>query len=177
MSIFVIGPFLVSLLTLFFGTFAFFINKKAKLNRLFYLLCISVFVWSFGYAQMYNTKNNYPLALFWARIGYVGVVFIPVFTYHYIVTFLSLKRRQITILSTYLLGVCFLFISRTDLFLNSGFHYFWGYYPKAGPLYIFFVMFFALVFLRVSILLYSAIRHMKKSSQFIQINKIKYVLL
>ncbi len=177
MSLFAVGPFTVSLLTLIFGIFVFLRNKEAKLNRLFCLVCLSVFIWASGYSQMYNTKNNYQLALFWARIGYVGVVFIPVFTYHYIVTFLELRRKASTIPFMYFLGICFLFISRTDLFLHSGYTYFWGYYPKAGPLYIFFVLFFAWIFLRVVALLYFGLRHSKKSSLYVQVNKIKYVLL
>jgi len=176
MSLFAIGPLVVSLLTLCFGIFVYFINKKAKLNRIFCLLCMSVFIWAFGYSQMYNTRNNYLLALFWVRVGYVGVVFIPVFTYHFIATFLELKRNPFVLRFIYLLGISFLFISRTNLFLHGGYTYFWGYYPTAGPLYIFFVLFFAWIFVRVIILLYYTLKQTKLSSLPMQRNRIKYVL-
>lgn len=173
---FAIGPFIVSLLCLSFGFFVLFRNKKRRLNRLFFSLCFSVFIWAFGYSLMYNTKDSYPQALFWARLGYLGVVFIPVFTYHYIITFLDLKRSPLLIISVYLLGVIFLLVSRTNLFLHSGFTYFWGYYPKAGPLYIYFVLFFALIFIRVVTLLFFALKSKKPTLPAVQINRIKYVL-
>lgn len=176
MNVFAIGPFIVSFITLSFGILAYIKNKKIRLNQLFFLLCISVFLWSFAYSRMYDTTNNPSLALLWARLGYIGVVFIPAFTYHYIITFLGLNRTKVTVPFVYFLAFSFLFISRTNLFLHSGYHYFWGYYPKAGPLYIFFVLFFSWIFIRVVTLLYFGLRFHKANSQHIQVNKIRYVL-
>lgn len=177
MNLYAIGPFGTSVLALFSGIFVYFKNRRAKLNRLFCLLCISVFIWAFGYSQMYNTKSNDSLALFWSRLGYCGVVFIPVFTWHYIVTFLNLKRRRLTTFIIYLIGFLFLIISRTDLFLYAMHSsYFWGYYPKAGPLYIYFVLFFTWIFIRAPYLLFHSFRLNKNESIPVQVNRIKYLL-
>jgi signal transduction histidine kinase len=178
MHIYSIGPFSVSVMTMLFGIIVFLMAPKVKLNRLFCLLCMSVFVWAFGYAQMYNTKNNDDLSLFWARFGYCGVVFIPVFTWHYIKIFLGLKRRKLTSCFVYFIGITFFFISRTPLFLNGMYTaYFWGPYPKAGPLYIYFALFFSWIFIRVVFLLYSDLRQKKKELLPIQVNRIKYLLV
>ncbi|MEI8176514.1 MAG: ATP-binding protein [Candidatus Omnitrophota bacterium] len=176
MNLYAIGPLIVSFITLSFGILAYSRNRAAKLNRLFFALCISVFIWSFAYSRMYDTKNDFTLALFWARIGYIGVVFIPAFTYHYIITFLGFTRRKLTIYSVYLLAILFLIISRTDLFLHDGYNFFWGYYPKAGVFYIFFVLFFSMVFLRSVILLFFSLKFREANAQHIQVNRIKYVL-
>lgn len=126
---------------------------------------------------MYNIKDNYRLALLWARAGYIGVVFIPVLTYHYIITFLKLKRRRRTIFLIYLCGIIFFFISRTNLFLYSGYTYFWGYYPKAGPLYAFFVLFFICTFVKVMFLLFLKLKDKKFASSSSEVNRVGYVLL
>ncbi|MCX5697474.1 MAG: ATP-binding protein [Candidatus Omnitrophica bacterium] len=177
MSLFSIGPLVVSFLTLFFGVFVYLKNKDLKLNRLFCLLCVCVFIWAFGYSQMYNTKDNALFALSWARLGYCGVIFIPVLVWHYTVTFLELRRRKFTKFCVYLISFFFLSISQTDFFLHSMFsNYFWGYYPKAGPLYIYFVLFFACIFVRMVFLLYKALRLNKQNLLPAQVNRIKYLL-
>ncbi len=177
MSVFVIGPFVVSWLTLFFGVFVYLKNRKAKLNKVFSLICLSVFIWAFGYSQMYNTKSGDAAALFWARFGYSGAVFIPVFVWHYIMIFLGVKVKKWIMFGAYLLGVLFFIISRTDLFLYSMQRsYFWGYYPKAGPIYIFFVLFFALVFISAVAVLYYHLKFKKIGLSSNDVNRIKYLL-
>ena len=177
MNVYAIGPLLVAVSTLAFGLFTFLSNPKAKLNRLFFGICASVFVWAFGYSQMYRTVNNDALALSWARIGYIGVPFVPVFVYHFIVTFLELRRSLFTIGLTYACGVAFLVIGHTNLFLNGMYHnYFWGYYPKAGPLYIAFVLFFALIFTRIILLLYQVLRHHQAARLPVKAEQVKYML-
>lgn len=178
MGLYAVGPLLVAVVTLGFGLFVFISNPKAKRNLLFFGLCVSVFFWAFGYSQMYNAVGHDARALTWARFGYIGVPFIPVFVYHFIITLLELKPSRLAIYVVYSLGVVFLIISRTDFFLRGMYnHYFWGSYPKAGPLYITFVAFFAWMFVRMVLLLYGELRSRSAGGASLDTERIKYVLL
>ncbi|MFA5147083.1 MAG: ATP-binding protein [Candidatus Omnitrophota bacterium] len=136
------------------GVFVFLHNKKAALNRVFALMCFSIFIWLGSYTIAFSVRSK-ELALFWARFSYIGVIFIPITVHHISVLFLNaldtVNKKLIFV--SYILGFLFLIISRTPLFFNDVYSYFWGYYPKAEILYIPFLAFFVFFYGRGLLLL------------------------
>jgi len=171
MNTYAIPPLIADVLLIGIGLFVFFKNKSSKLNIIFSLFSFSMAGWLFGYTNMYLSKDAVA-ALKWARIGFLGIIFIPIFAYHFIISFLNLKRK-IVLPVIYLLAIPSLFLSQTDYIYSGIKEHFWGYYPTAGKIYIFFLLMFAILFTRGVLLLLS---RLKKESG-IRREQIKYVCL
>ena len=92
MNPYAIPPLIIDVIITVIGLFVFLKNRTAKLNIVFSLFCFSMTIWLFGYTNMYLSKES-TVALKWARMGFLGIIFIPVFAYHFIITFLGLKRK------------------------------------------------------------------------------------
>ena len=175
MNPYAVPPFITSLIILSVGLFVLYKNKKSKINKTFALFCFSMAWWLLAYTGVYLSGNEIQ-ALFWARIGFIGVIFIPILTYHFVVSFLNLDRQKILVWM-YLSGLPSLMFSQSSYIYESVKPHFWGYYPSAGSLYIFFVIMFSGVFLRVIWLLYKAMNEKRQSGETIQAEQIKYVFL
>jgi diguanylate cyclase (GGDEF)-like protein/PAS domain S-box-containing protein len=116
------------------------------LARRFLLLNTVAAIWLFSFALMYWSANE-PTALFWARMAYLGIPFIPVALYHFTLTlFGKLAGRSVQITAAWAVGSIFsvAFIA-TDWFLPGLYLYDWGYYTRYGVATIPFLMFFFFV--------------------------------
>ncbi|MBU1871472.1 MAG: GAF domain-containing protein, partial [Candidatus Omnitrophica bacterium] len=174
MSLYAIFPFISGIVFLIFGIFILSKNTKSKLNLYYFLTCLSAFIWIICYSFVYASQNEVSALLF-ARLGYIGVVFIPTFLYNFIITFLRLKRSKAIIYSTFLVSLFFLIANTTDYFLIGMYRYFWGFYPRAGFLYRFYILYFSAVFIRSSWILFQHLKN--KNINPILRNQIRYVLL
>jgi signal transduction histidine kinase len=164
-------------LTLMLGFFVLLRSPKEKLNRLFFRFTISIFVWLFIFAAGYSLKDP-AHALLAFRTAYLGVVFIPVLCLHFHLEFLSIyKPVHIRIL--YGISCIFLLLSHSPYFFKSVKHYFWGYYPQAGPAYIYFIFFFAAVVgTSVTLLIFQLVRgHVKGDARAFKYQQLKYLAL
>jgi len=164
-------PLITDAILISIGLFVFLKNKTSKINIIFSLFAFSMAVWLFGYVNMYLSKDTYT-ALRWARIGFLGIIFIPVFAYHFIISFLNLKRK-IVLPIIYLLAIPSLLLSQTNLIYSGIKEHFWGYYPTAGKIYILFLLMFGILFTRGVLLLFV---HLKKE-RGVKREQIKYVCL
>lgn len=63
--------YLGTLISLFWGIHIIRLNPKATMNRIFLLLCITLSMWSFGFAAA-NASDRLAGALFWRRFSAVG---------------------------------------------------------------------------------------------------------
>jgi hypothetical protein len=80
--------------------------------------------------MMYVSKDE-ATALFWARMGASGVVFIPIMLYHFTLNFLEEKKRKIILYIVYAIGIFFIFLLwRTNYFIIGLYKYSWGYFLK-----------------------------------------------
>lgn len=158
------------------GLFVFFKNPSARLNRLFFGCALSLAVWTLGYSLMYTTAD--PLnALIFARLGYVGIVFIPTFFVHFVLEFLHIRRPRM-IQAAYGCSFIFLILSRFKIFIPGIYTYFWGYYPQAGPLYGAFVLYFYACCGLCVVVLLKAYRELRLTQgSRTTLNQVKYVLL
>ncbi len=128
-----IPPLIAALVILFLGTYVWSKNIRSLTNFSWFLVCLSMFIWLLADFFMYST-NNLTLAIFFSKIVYVGVTFIPVA--NIIFSFRISKIRIntplfLTLIFLYFLALYFTFFS--TLIINGFYHYHWGLYPKAGP--------------------------------------------
>jgi len=169
--------FVAAILVLFFNFFVYLKNKKSKVNLTFATFGFFISLWLFSFAIAYNIVNL-ALKLFWFKIGYIGITFIPCGFYAFIFFLLERKKDKFIVFFNYILGVCFVILNFSCLPLITGLYkYPWGYYPRASLfLHPIFLLFFNSLFtFSIINLLFAFLR---KDSKFnaIQRIRIKYIL-
>ncbi len=112
------------------------------MNRVFLALCLVSGVWLLSYSLAYQSRSP-DMADLLGRIGYCGVVFIPITVFHFTVRFLQIYRLKKIVVFNYLVGFiwCF-YIWCTSYLVKGVYKYFWGFYPLAGKLHPVFLVFF-----------------------------------
>lgn len=175
MTIYQIAPSITCFLLFLIGLFVFLTNRKSATGMLFSLFCFSMVVWLFGFSAMYFTTNA-ATALFYARLGFVGIIFIPIFAIHFILVFIKEKYPKWAIILLYLTSIPAFFISRTNLIYANIGTFFWGFYPLAGPFYFVFLAAFVICFTTGVLLLIKALIRENKEKNFDKAKQITYVL-
>lgn len=169
---------LVNFLVSIFISFFIFVKKRTYSNIIFSILTFSTAVWSFGYWIWLSEYENYEQAIFWLRVLTVGSIWIPILFTHWISLIFNegftnnIKKK--VIITSYILGLVFSILAIFSDLLVESVSYKMGFifWPNAGPLYIFYIIFvyFALVFYTGILLL----KYYRKSYGSLK-NKIKYV--
>jgi len=142
-SIFVLPPFLTGLSTLALGLFVLFKSKSSDLARRFSLLCFSIMVWQFGNVLAWSSKTS-DIALFWMRLVYIGVAFIPALAYHLSVSTNDLQKQKRWIPFAYLLSFLLLFLVFRKDFIIGVRETLWGRHQIAGKSHSLFLFFWTL---------------------------------
>lgn len=157
------------------GFFVYFRNRKAMLNKIFAVFCLSVASWATFYFFWINLGTTKSIALFFGRALNISAIFIAITYFHLITVFLNIyQEKKKLVIFGYLVSF-FLFISGfTPLFIRDvepELSFPW--YPKPGISYhIFVLMFFGLVIYSW----YLMIKTIKKTTGIKNI-QIKYVLI
>ena len=155
------------------GIFVFLATKRSKSAIIFCLFCISIAIWLFSAFKMLSSKGD-VLIIFWDKMVYVGVVFIPILMYHFGLIFTKLEQKQKKILWLgYILSFVFLILSRTDYFVEDLYKYSWGAHTQARFFHHIFLAFFVLCIFLFFLNIY---RYYKKTSN-IEKTRAKYILL
>lgn len=76
---------------LLLGNYVFILNTKASMNRTFFALCTTLWIWSFSYC-IANSASDYETALFWNRLSVLGWGLMYSVLLHY---FLILTERTV----------------------------------------------------------------------------------
>ncbi|MDD5020904.1 MAG: ATP-binding protein [Endomicrobiaceae bacterium] len=174
MNYYALLPTITSVLFLFLGFFVFFKNKKANINRAYLIICLAVFFWLFPFSLMYWTADPKKAYIF-AKIGFLGVLILPVGIFHMIVTFLKHKYEKIVkILYAFSTGAWVIGFF-TNYFYSGIKICFWGFYPKAGNLYFLILVQFTVVIAIAMILLLKNLNNPKFSA--IKQQQLKYLLV
>ncbi|HKP51356.1 MAG TPA: diguanylate cyclase [Chloroflexia bacterium] len=108
----------------------------------FLFLTLAVGVWLFSYSWMYSATTE-AAALWWARVGHLGVLFIAPAAYQFSVVVLgSYSRHRLSVRATWLLSVFFYVATfSADAVVGGVYKYSWGYYPKYDQLGLAFMLF------------------------------------
>ncbi len=176
MNLFAIPPFITSVLILMIGTFVIFQDYRSKVNQVFSLFAFASVHWLFAYSMMYASTDPVT-ALYWARIGFAGILLIPIFAFNFVVYFLNRRVNKYLFPILYIIAVPSIIIGGTDLVYKGMRTYFWGYYPTAGKLYIFYVIAFFSLFVSGAILLLQEYLIAAKNNQYLRSQQIKYMLI
>lgn len=114
---FALSGLITGIFSLFFGVFVYLKGRKTRMNQVFLLFAISVAIWGFGVYKIALAQSA-TQSLFWWRTSYAGVIFIPIFLFHFTYLFLGIKER-ISIWIAYLVGGFYWSILYTDLFMKD----------------------------------------------------------
>ncbi|MDD2732292.1 MAG: histidine kinase N-terminal 7TM domain-containing protein, partial [Candidatus Pacebacteria bacterium] len=172
MNAFAISGLFVGIPSVVVGIFTL-LKGRNKIHLIWTAFSFSIAIWGFGIYKIATTldKNN---AIFWWRIAEIGVIFIPIFLVHFVISFLELKRKVFLTLF-YILTAIFLYLNiSTDYFINElyfAFNQF--YYILATPIYTAFICVFIA---SVIYILFELGKAYKKNTGIIR-NQIKYLIL
>lgn len=151
-------PYLIcGILTLVFGLFVFLANPRSLVNVGYSLMCLNISIWmiSCGFFELANTFSVFK---FWNTIWMSGgVVFIPVSTYFFSVSWRGSGKQKKFILPFYLLMLPFalLYFINYNLMVKKiwlvgnfwGYPYYYPYFQLSFPFLIFFSFWLILMFL------------------------------
>lgn len=137
-------PVLISAWAIFIlGIFVVIREKASRISFSFLALTFSMGFWLFCFFGMYISSSE-TVAMFWAKIAYLGVLSIPSTIYLFTVNVLNLARQRKKWL--YFSWSCTLIFILINLFTNKLipdlYRYWWGYYPKYGVLSLPYLIFF-----------------------------------
>jgi len=177
MNFYSIFPFTAGFLILLLGLFVYLKNRKSLIHNTFGLFSLSISVWLITYSIAYNFYNkNIIYTLF--KIGYTAVIFIPITWYHFISSFLNLKRERKWIFLSYITGGVFAYIlNNTNLFMDGLYKYFWGYYPRIGKIHPLYLLFVLIISFRYIYILFYHVINDKVIISPLQKMRIKYLLI
>jgi PAS domain S-box-containing protein len=143
-----IQTLVVALALMYLGIFGLIGEQGSHVSVVFFTLTSSMSLWLFAFSWMYSAVDM-TLAMWWARVAYVGIAFIPAAVYHFSALMLqNLEKVKKKILAAWILSVLFMvLILTTDIQFGSLYHYRWGYYPKSAITSLPFLCYFIAVML------------------------------
>lgn len=148
-------PLFSGILFLCLGVTVFFLSKS-RLRTVFLKFCFFTFYWQFSWVVLF-LLNSPEYSDLICRIGYSGIIFLPLSGYETIIHYLKLPHKHIRAL--YILCFGFLIsLWTTDLFIQGTHLYAFGYYPKAGILHVAYLVMVASMAVRNALLLFSVYR-------------------
>lgn len=173
LNLFAISGLLIGFTSLSLGLVVYLKDRRAKLNKIWLPFAIAVAVWGFGGYKI-ATASEELSALFWWRITHMGVIFIPIFFWHFVYIFLNIRRSK-TIFCIYLFGIFFLLVDFTKFFIRDVKFSFDSFYYITTPPFLY----SAFVFLWFSAIIYVHYELFKalKKTHGIQKIQIKYFFL
>lgn len=128
-------PAVVSLLFLCYGGYVLRSRGVSRISLTFFLLCGTTFCWQFTWAVLFQMHDE-RAALSLAKLGYLLILFLPTTLYHFIAELTAQQGEGRWVALSYavagLLGVLLL---TSDWLVAGLYRYFFGFYPKAGPLH------------------------------------------
>lgn len=158
------------------GIYIYIVSSKLIERKIFSFFCFAVSAWQLGFGIVFlaNSENQ---ALLGVRVIWSGVIFIPTFFYHFTIVFLDKRNKSIRNGINYLLSIFFLLsLWLTNWFIKGSYHYFWGYYGKAGFLQYLYMLFFVLTFGTAWHYWYKSYKEMKHKS-FVEYSRRKHIFL
>jgi len=163
---------------LLLGVFILLKNKKSAINLTFFLVCLVTFWWQFSWFILFNLKDPVWAGLI-VRIGYAGIILIPVTFFHFFLNFLEINNKsdRYFLYLYYLISAAFeISLFTTNLFVSGYYHYSWGYYPKVSLLHPIYLLLLVIISFRIIYLLYLFL-HSKGKVAAYKYPQAKYLLV
>ena len=137
MEIFAISGLVNGIIATTFGVMVISKNWRELGNRIYFLMTMSLALWSFSYWQWLLT-DSHDIALYWVKILSIGSLFIPIFFFHWVSLLLKIDKgiNRAILWGIYLFSFLVLAFSNSMAFIASvGPRSFFLFWPTAGPLY------------------------------------------
>lgn len=154
-------PATVSLLFLFYGIYVLHDQRITRISVSLTVLCVTSFFWQFTWAFLFQVTDP-VIALILIKFGYLMILFLPTGIYHFLTEICEkTKERRYVYLSYGFSTLLAVFLLGSNLFIAGSYHYYFGYYPKAGPLHFLHLLQTSIVMVRG---LYFTYRTQKESA-------------
>jgi two-component system, CAI-1 autoinducer sensor kinase/phosphatase CqsS len=128
-------PAIVSALFLGYGLYVVAEKGFNRVSTSFFVLCVTTFFWQGLWAVLFQTHEP-ATARILVKAGYLLILFLPTSLYQFLAEISQRKgERRLILLSYGFAAVLGVFDIGTNLFVDGYYHYFFGYYPKAGWLH------------------------------------------
>ena len=108
-------------------------NYRSPLNQSFLFFQLVVFVWMVGMGLAYLSTDEY-LATSLTKIGFLGVLFIPIATYMFSVEYARKISQRKIVVAGIIATLVVAFLTADPRFTLGVFHYSWGFYIHLGPM-------------------------------------------
>ncbi|MGA9913389.1 MAG: ATP-binding protein [Paraburkholderia sp.] len=124
----------VSALFVVFGLYVLITQGVTRLSAPFLLMCATTFAWQGTWTLLFQTDEPH-IASVLVRVGYLFILFLPTTFYHFVTEVAGRRRERPLLLASY--GMCLVLAALLpgDEVIAGYRHYFFGYYPSAGPLH------------------------------------------
>ena len=157
-------PALASGLFLGYGIYVLAAKGLNRVSLCFFALCLTTFFWQATWAVLFQVSDPFWTEVL-VRLGYLLIIFLPTSLYHFLVEVSDQPEDRRWVMLSY--GVALVlggFNLGTDLFVDGYYEYFFGHYPKAGPLHAVHVLQTAVVVSRGLFVTWRASRRKKPVS-------------
>jgi response regulator RpfG family c-di-GMP phosphodiesterase/signal transduction histidine kinase len=138
-------PLFSAIIFLSLGCTVYFLSRN-RLRRVFLRFSYITFHWQISWFVQFMLDSPMHADLI-CRIGYSGIIFLPVSVYETVLAYLKLPQKGIkacyAICSVYLL-----LLWTTDWFIKGAYPYEFGFYPEAGFLHLTYLLMILLIFLQ-----------------------------
>lgn len=133
-------PALVSGLFLGYGVYVLAAKGFNRVSLCFFALCLTTFFWQATWAVLFQVRDPFWTEVL-VRLGYLLIIFLPTSLYHFLVEIADEPKDRRWVMLSY--GVAIVlggFNLGSELFVAGYYEYFFGHYPKAGPLHVLHVL-------------------------------------
>ena len=128
-------PAAVASIFLGYGVFVACTQGFTRIGTSFFALCITSAVWQGTWAVLFQVRDPF-MAMFLVKLGYLLIIFLPSSMYHFLAEVsMRTSERRYVYLSYGVAGCLALTLLFGDDFVSGYYVYFFGFYPKAGPLH------------------------------------------
>ena len=164
-------PLFTAMLYLCIGIAVYFLSKDTLRKHLL-KFCYLTFHWQFSwFVLFYFNSSQYANLL--CKIGYTGIIFLPISTYATVAHYLNHSTKTIK----YYYYLCFGFLLSlwtTDYFIQDAYKHSYGYYPEAGFLHTIYVLMVSILVLQN---IFTLCRSIFKEEDRIRKYQLKFILL
>ena len=112
----------VTAVTHFILAIVIYAKGRRRLTNVAYALYSLAISWWSSLEAFAITRQGFDSALFWWRVNHIGVIFIPVFFVHFVISLLDppqRKRRTLLIQLSYTLALLFLLLNTTPILIHE----------------------------------------------------------
>jgi len=127
------------------GIFVFLRNRRGLSNITYAIFCVFISFWSYSYF-LWQISLTSQSALFWCRMLMAGAIFIPTSYFHFVNALIGsyrYKSIRLSIIIGYILAFIFLVsIFTSQMIVNVRPILKFPFWPKAGPFFSYFLIYF-----------------------------------